>query len=525
MIINKNRAKAAVCAVAGAFLIGSCTSGFEGINDPKEAISEEILSRDSYDLNSFIAQLLNNAFPEQENAYQMNYDLIGNYLGRYLTFTPDGWNGKTFANFNAPLSWVRYPYRDLTPKIISNMNNIQRLASRDGIDYRTNLSYNWALILRAHAFLHLTDKYGPLPLGLDESRPSVYNGQDVIYKQLIKDLDDAVAYIRSNNLTVVEGATRTDKIYAGDFSKWRLFANSLKLRIALRIRYVEPALAQATAEAAVADGVIQQNGDNLYRTYNPLGLYKTSVDWGDSRACADLETHLTGYADPRLPKFFKKVNRKVTETQREYIGALAGVNIKSKADAVDVYSAVNIEPTGKNPWLTAAEMYFCRAEGALLGWNMGGGSAQEYYEEGIKASFEQWGASGAAEYLANTDRVQANYSDPTGASASSSGTAPNRITIAWRDVDGEDRKLQRIITQKWIALFPNGQEAWSEIRRTGYPLVFNVSVRNGYSIHVPKRIPFDSEERVNNPDNYTAAVTLLGGEDNYGTKMWWDAKN
>lgn len=524
MIFNSNKGRLALLISAGTLLLSSCTAGFEEINDPKEAVSEDILSRDSYDLNTFVTQLLNNAFPEQENAYQMNYDLIGNYLGRYLTYTKDGWNGKTFANFNAPLSWVRYPFRDMTPKVISNMTNIKRLASR-GADYQQNLSYNWALILRSHAFLHLTDKYGPLPLGLDEKNPSAYNSQEVIYKQLVADLDAAISYIKQNNVGLVEGATKTDKVYHGDFGKWRKFANSLKLRIALRMRFVEPDLAKKCAEEAVADGVIESNEFNFNRSYNPLGLYKTVVDWGDSRACADLETHLTGYKDPRLSKYLNPVATKATNGQRDYVGALAGVDMVSKATAVDAYSSVNIKATSVNPWLTAAEMYFCRAEGKLAGWEMGAGSAKDYYEAGVKASFEQWGAGNATDYLTNNTNKPTRYTNPASdASKGNDQNAVNDITVAWDEYASEEVKLQRIMTQKWIALFPNGQEAWSELRRTGYPRVFNVTNRNGYTIHVPKRIPFDSEERINNPKNYAAAVALLGGTDDYASKMWWDAK-
>lgn len=524
MILNKQSAKLALVVSTGVLCFSSCTADFENINNPKEAVSEEILSRDSYDLNTFITQLLNNAFPEQENAYQMNYDLIGNYLGRYLTYTQDGWNGKTFANFNAPLGWVRYPFRDLTPKVISNMTNIKRLASRDG-DYKANLSYNWALIMRAHAFLHLTDKYGPLPLGLDESKPSAYNSQEMIYKQLLMDLDQAIQYIKDNKLAVVESASKTDKVYGGDFAKWHKFANSLKLRIAVRMRFVEPELAKQYAEAAVADGVIESNDLNYNRLYNPLGLYKTSVDWGDSRAGADLETHLTGYNDPRLGKYFKPVAKKESENQRDYVGALAGVDMVSKSAAVEAYSAVNVKATSANPWLTAAEMWFCRAEGALVGWNMGSGSAQEYYEQGIRASFDQWGAGNADEYIANSTLKPSRYTNPAPkASTGGNQRAVNDITIAWEEHASDEVKLQRIMTQKWIALFPNGQEAWSDLRRTGYPKVFEVKNRNGYSIHVPNRIPFDSEERINNPDNYAQGLALIGGVDDYATKMWWDAK-
>ena len=85
-----------------------------------------------------------------------------------------------------------------------------------------------------------------------------------------------------------------------------------------------------------------------------------------------------------------------------------------------------------------------------------------------------------------------------------------------------DEKMERLITQKWIALFPNGQEAWNEIRRTGYPRIFSVpQATNGYTLLTPNRIPFDKNQQINNRSNYDKAVELLGGPDDYATQMWW----
>ena len=95
------------------------------------------------------------------------------------------------------------------------------------------------------------------------------------------------------------------------------------------------------------------------------------------------------------------------------------------------------------------------------------------------------------------------------------------ITIKWDESASAAEKLERLIVQKWIALFPDGQEGWCEIRRTGYPKVFPVAQTTSYSIEVPNRIPFDYTEPTNNPVNYQKAVQLLGGADDYATKMWW----
>ena len=175
-------------------------------------------------------------------------------------------------------------------------------------------------------------------------------------------------------------------------------------------------------------------------------------------------------------------------------------------------------------WLNAAEVAFCRAEGALLNWNVGDGgtaaNAETFYNQGIQLSFEQWNASGAADYMADETSVPANYVDPAGKHKAMS--APTKMTIKWNDSASENEKLERIMIQKWIALYPLGQEAWSEIRRTGYPKVFNLqeSARDGIRT-VPNRLPFSYNEYNNNPTNMPGALQLLGGEDNYATKLWW----
>lgn len=102
----------------------------------------------------------------------------------------------------------------------------------------------------------------------------------------------------------------------------------------------------------------------------------------------------------------------------------------------------------------------------------------------------------------------------------------NNVTIAWNDADSFETNLQRIITQKWIAMFPDGQEAWTEYRRTGYPKLFPVINNNsGGTISTAlgiRRLPFPSSELSNNAAEVKKAVSLLSGPDNGGTRLWWD---
>lgn len=229
---------------------------------------------------------------------------------------------------------------------------------------------------------------------------------------------------------------------------------------------------------------------------------------------------MNGYGDPRITRYF---NTPSTSGDRTIIGCRAGANVGNKSVADAIYSAANVDRDTRGVWMTAAEMTFCRAEGALAGWSGMGGSVETLYNQAITLSFEQWGAKGVSDYLENSTATPADYTDADGGYGAGHAKM-STITVKWDDSASADEKMERLIVQKWIALYPDGQEAWCEIRRTGYPKVFPVAQSTSYDIDVPNRIPFDYTEPINNPINYQKAVQLLGGADDYATKMWWQTK-
>ena len=520
-MIKKYISKATLmgAALTALFGIASCTAGFEDANRPGSAASAGELARDNYTIGSFLVQMQNSVFPEQENDFQMDHDLIGNYLARYMTYVNNGWNGANFATMNAPVSWVRYPFKSLTPKFTSAFNEVIRLNKG-----KEDINYAWALILRAQGYLTMTDIYGPFPIGAVEGDPTAYSSQQEVYTHIIADLDKALSILSQLVTSPSYTANQTfDKVYGGKFAKWMKFANSLKLRMAIRMSGIDPTTAQRVGEEAVAAGVIEENEDNLVISYTPHGLYKTSVEWGDSRACADLESFMNGYNDPRISRYFKEVEERPAGF-RAIIGCRAGAKIGNKSVADPIYSAANVVSTTKGVWLTAAEMWFCRAEGRLIGWqNMGGNSVEDLYNMAITTSFKQWEAGDASSYLNNSWSMQADYQDAQDGFGHSA-TRMSTITVKWDDYATIEEKMERLITQKWIALFPYGQEGWNELRRTGYPRVFAVDQTTAYSIKVPNRIPFADTEMTENPVNLQKARQMLGGADDYATKMWWQKK-
>ena len=126
--------------------------------------------------------------------------------------------------------------------------------------------------------------------------------------------------------------------------------------------------------------------------------------------------------------------------------------------------------------------------------------------------------------MADNTSTPADYIDPVNPSMNIAALSTS--TVAWAGAGTNEEKLEKIITQKWIAMFPEGQEAWSEYRRTGYPKIFPVaSNQSGGTIDTDiqiRRIPFVDSEKSTNAAGVTAATSLLGGADNGGTRLWWD---
>ena len=176
-------------------------------------------------------------------------------------------------------------------------------------------------------------------------------------------------------------------------------------------------------------------------------------------------------------------------------------------------------------WMNASETSFLRAEGALRGWAMGG-DARSLYEQGIALSFARFNLQGAEAYCADRYMQPADYRDSGG--LGHSAPAQSSVTIAWNDAGAGafEENLERIITQKWIANFPLGSEAWAEYRRTGYPRLFPVVVNRNADVDPAlgaRRVAYPLAEYETNGDMIQAAVdSYLGGADRMSTRLWWD---
>ncbi|EOR94457.1 hypothetical protein ADIARSV_2303 [Arcticibacter svalbardensis MN12-7] len=185
------------------------------------------------------------------------------------------------------------------------------------------------------------------------------------------------------------------------------------------------------------------------------------------------------------------------------------------------YSKYNVQATTPMKQVDGAESYFLRAEGALRGWNMGG-TPQALYEAGIRASLKLNGVS-EGNYL-NSTSMQLAYVDPKRPDYNSARLSD--VTVKWDESATFEQKLEKIITQKWIAVFPEGTEAWAEFRRTDYPKLYYIMSPQNPLLPLGtyiKRLTYPLTQVVSSSkEAYDAAVSsYLGGKDDENVKFYW----
>ncbi|RYY52416.1 MAG: SusD/RagB family nutrient-binding outer membrane lipoprotein, partial [Chitinophagaceae bacterium] len=174
--------------------------------------------------------------------------------------------------------------------------------------------------------------------------------------------------------------------------------------------------------------------------------------------------------------------------------------------------------TNKLAVIYTAEAYFLRAEGAVNGWNMGG-TAKSLYEQGIAASMRMWGVTNAADIAAYTNGT----GTPTALTDYLNSPAVASIPVLFAADEATQR--EQIGTQKWLALFPDGIEAWAEVRRTGYPKLYPVANSDNPDLapnQMIRRFTFQAGEYQTNGRAVQAALPLLNGPDKASTRVWWN---
>ncbi len=531
--------------IVGSFTVAfaSCTANYDNINSNPYQPGD--LTADDYALGSAMNNLAGCVISPDVNTAQFTDCLLGGPMGGYYADSNSGWSN-TISNFNAKDDWSRVFLKSdkVIPVLYSNLSVVEIVSQNTN----NPVPYAIAQIIKVAVMHRITDAFGPIPysqIGADGSLTTPYDSEEVVYNTFFKELNTAIATLNEHPNELL--TSTADYVYSGDIKKWIKFANSLKLRLAIRIAYASPTKAREMAEEAVKPengGVIESNVDNAAWNYfaatqNPIYVAtrynqvqaskhedgKDCTTGGDTHAAADIICYMNGYQDGRREKFFTKSEW----TNVNYVGLRRGIIIPNLAEKGHKYSGVNILPTSPLYWMNAAEVAFLRAEGvAIFNFNMGG-TAEGFYNEGIRLSFEQWGVSGAEDYLNNEDNKPENYVDPSGSNTYASTLST--ITVKWKENASDEEKQERIIVQKWIANWQLGNEAWADFRRTGYPHMLpatDAGNKSGGIVNSTKgarRMPYPLDEYNSNQKNVEEAVAkYLNGPDNMATDLWWAGK-
>ena len=513
-----------LAAAALLLLAGACTKNFEQYNANPYGVTNEEMLRDGYALRAALNGMASAVISTDVNTTQFTECLLGGPMGGYLADSNQGFRN-TISNFNPTDNWTNVLLSSdrIIPTFFANYGDVRNL-TEDPVVLAI------ADVIKVAVLHRVADTYGPIPysqIGVGGKIQVPYDSQEQAYKNMLADLDRSIAVLTANRGTTINASA--DIIYGGQVEKWAKFANSLKLRLAMRMVYADPATAKKAAEEVAADevGAFASNDDNaLYDNFNanaknPFYVVQVEYNGGDSMAAADIITYMNGYNDPRRAAYFNKSQF----DGFDYVGLRHGIVMPAN-DVMHRYSAINISMDSPFTWMNAAEVAFLKAEAvAVFGFDMGG-SAKEFYEQGVRLSFAQWGVAGADVYLADATSKPAAYVDPIG--SNSYDGSLSEMTIAWEENASTARKQEKILIQKWIANWLLGNESWCDIRRTGYPHILPATAEgnksNGLvdSAFGARRMKYPSDEYVNNGANLAQAVTLLGGADEMATRTWFD---
>lgn len=413
---------------------------------------------------------------------------IFRFFAQYLTTTTylDEPN-YGLTNRNIPQSHWSELYRD----VIFDLQNAKENVSSDANSNESEKNAKLAQIevLEVYAWHVLVDSFGDIPytqaLQPTEITLPEYDDDAVIYEDLINRLN---AIDGNFNGT---GFTTADVIYNGDLSLWRKFANSLKLRLAMRIADVNPGLSQSTAESAVQNGVFASNEESALLVYqssppntNPLWEDLVQSGRSDYLVANTLVDYMNPLDDPRRSYYFDD------NLDGEYVGGIYGAS-NSYPSFTHIGEAF-LDPTLPGILLDYAEVEFYLAEAAARNYAVPG-TAEEHYNAAITASILYSGATAeeAAAYIAQPEVAY---------------DAAN-----WRESIG---------FQFWIAMFDNSFEGWSVWRKFNTP-VLNVAADS--ELPVPLRYTYPVNEQNLNTGNYDAASSAIGG-DAQQTPIFWDVE-
>lgn len=442
------------------------------------------------------------------------------------------------------------------------------------------------LTLFNYSAIENADLFGPMPYeefkALRDKSPFKYNDVRTIYYGVKKNLDDAIACLKyyKDNRSEAYKQELANVMYSyltivndpysktwEDMEPWIRFANSLKLRMAIHMSGIEPETAKTWAEEAVRDGVITDvdNEVAIYPVFSGKDHPLVEITgWSDAVMGASFLNLLENLDHPYMKYLFTKNSVGLARSPQ----AVEGSSCPATTPANSVYVGMRdgVAPgegqaAANNPYcgysmldkaylaqtqaplflMKCSEVYFLLAEGALRGWNMGG-TAKQFYEQGIRnASLESRSFTGnkynelVDDYLNVEAPKGIAYVDPQGLTPDMPSVT--KIGVKWNEGDSPEVKLEKIITQKYIASFPYSYESWVDLRRVGYPKLFpilgvadsdgtigagkpNVQTKE----NIMRRIPWASDDPQTKEDIANTGLPALGegATDTQGQHLWWD---
>ena len=420
-------------------------------------------------------------------------------------------------NLDGAMLWIQYLARNIysnegdnygiTPTFYNStwkslynegLLNFQRVVKESGpTGSAPNANYEgMALVMRSWTFSLLTDLYGAIPYsealkGTDEKPiyTPAYDSMDKVYAGILADLKAA-----NEKLSTTGPAVSGDIIYGGNILKWKKFANSLRIRLANRQAAKKPAESKTIMAEILADPVkypiFESNADNALlantdsrpsnNEWHEVMIIGSRTDWGMSKTIVD---KLTALEDTRLDVFATKNKAGGFEGIPNGLPDAIATTYLSSASVLGNYFT---KATTPSVIMTYSELQLTLAEAALDGDITG--DAAVFFKKGIDASFGQYGLTTPATYLEKVGAISKG----------------------------------KIMEQKWIALFGQGVEAWTEYRRTGMPTFAARDPRAVFENDgiVPTRLPYPTTEYSLNKAKLDEGIKL-NGADNMKTKLWW----
>lgn len=424
---------------------------------------------------------------------------------------------KYTRNEDSKNSYMWYVYRNS----LKTLAEVIRQTGPDGANPSwTNLQHI-AQVMYIIPMHIMTDLYGNVPYseankGVEGVFFPKYDNQESIYKDMLNKLDAAAKAIGSGP----DDIGSADAIYGGDFTKWKKLANSLMLRLAMRISNVDPGTAQEFVQKAIGGGVMTSNDDMAWiqmasgpsQWFNQNGISRALIpdDWGaNSVLSKTLVDFLKERNDPRLMIFSGGIgpwagpfNTDVAVQQGMPNGYDSDTikEFENTSDAVDpfvTYSRLNkkmLDVDDPFIFMTYAEVEFLLAEAALKGWNTSG-TAADHYNAGVKASMQQWGIFDSSFGVDDADVDSYLTANP---------------------FDGSEKMIGE---QHWAANFLQWYEAYSNWRRTGYPELTPTNYPGNLTGgQIFRRIQYYTNEVANNPNLQDGGIK----PDDFMTRIWWD---